>query len=105
VPEGRGAGCTESTCPKGEDRLGPIRAEIGEADRQTPKARQRSCRSINRTADTRIFSRELDRLWLYFSVSYRGVRCPICNKMQDCAQLVHAKLTQGFLGTVYLFNE
>ena len=33
----------------------PIRTETGIAGRQTPKARQRSCRSINRTADTRIF--------------------------------------------------
>ncbi len=39
MPEGRGAGCTESTCPKGEDRPQPIRTETGEAGRQTPKAR------------------------------------------------------------------
>ncbi len=47
------------------------------------------------TTDTRIFSRELDRLRPYISMSYRGVRCPICSTMQDCAQLVHAKLTHG----------
>ena len=47
----------------------------------------------NRTTDTRIFSRELGRLGLYISKSYRGVRCPIRSTVQDCAQLIHAKLT------------
>ena len=48
----------------------------------------------NRTTDTRIFSRQLDRLGLCISMSYRGVRCPICITMQDCAQPIHAKLTR-----------
>ena len=43
----RGRPMGQRSCPKDEDRPKPIRAEIGEADRQTPKARQRSCRSIN----------------------------------------------------------
>jgi hypothetical protein len=47
--------------------------------------------------DTRIFSRELVRLRLYISKSYRGVRCPICMTMQDDAELVHANLTHQFL--------
>ena len=47
----------------------------------------------NRTTDTRIFSRGKDRLRLYISKGYRGVRCLICITMQDCAQLIHAKLT------------
>ena len=58
----------------------------------------------NRTTDTRIFSREQDRLGLYISKSYRGVGCSICSTMQDCAQLVHAKLTQGLCAAVYLSN-
>jgi hypothetical protein len=44
--------------------------------------------------DTRIFSRELVRLRLYISMSYRGARCPICSTMQDDVAPVHAKLTQ-----------
>jgi len=38
----------------------------------------------------------VEALYLYFSVSDRGARCLICTTMQDCAQLIHAKLTQAF---------
>jgi hypothetical protein len=44
--------------------------------------------------DTRIFSRDSERLRLYFSKSYRDVRYLICMAMQDDAEQVHAKLTQ-----------
>ena len=50
---------------------------------------------VNRTTDTRIFSRVVDSLRLYFSKSYRGVRCVNCSTRQDCAGLIHAKLTQS----------
>ena len=46
------------------------------------------------TPDTRIFSRAQDRLGLYISKSYRGVRCPICSTMHNYAELVHAEFTQ-----------
>jgi len=46
--------------------------------------------------DTRIFSRDLDRLRLYISESYRGVRCPICSTAHDDARLIHSNLTQHF---------
>ena len=48
----------------------------------------------DQTTDTRIFSRVMDRLRLYISKSYRGVRCPICTTMHNDAELVHAKFTQ-----------
>ena len=51
----------------------------------------------NRTIDTRIFSREVEQLWLGISMSYRGVRCQVCTTMQDDAGLVHAKVTRRFL--------
>ncbi len=38
-------------------------------------------------------SRELDRLRIYISKSYRGVRFSICITVHDHAQLIHAKLT------------
>jgi hypothetical protein len=41
----------------------------------------------------RIFSRVQDRLRLYFSKNYRGVRCRICTTMQNNAQLSHARIT------------
>ncbi len=40
---------------EGEGRPQAIRTEIDEAGRQTPQARPRSCRSINRNADARTF--------------------------------------------------
>ncbi len=38
---------THEVRPKGKDRPEPIRTETGGAGRQTPQARQRSCRPIN----------------------------------------------------------
>jgi len=49
---------------------------------------------VSNTIDTRIFSRELVRLRLGISMSYRGGRCPICSTMQDRAEPVHAKITR-----------
>jgi hypothetical protein len=51
----------------------------------------------NRTTDTRIFSRGWDRLRLYISKSYRGVRCAICITVHIDAQLIHAKPTNSNL--------
>ena len=48
-------------------------------------------------AYTRIFSRELDRPWLYISISYRGVRCLICTTAHNDAQPIHAKLPQSMI--------
>ena len=61
--------------PKGEYRPEPIR--------------------INRTTDTRIFSLSAGCLWLYLSVSYRGVRCLVCITVHNDAQLIHANLTHS----------
>jgi len=44
--------------------------------------------------DTRIFSLDVENLWLYFSVSYRGARCPICTTVHNEARLIYANLTQ-----------
>ena len=55
--------------------------------------------------DTRIFSRELDRLRLYISVSYRGARCLICSTMQDGAELVHAIFTHQIRGRTGVYEN
>ena len=48
----------------------------------------------NRTTDTWIFSRAQTRFWLYISISYLGVRCPVCSTVQDFSELSYAKLTR-----------
>jgi hypothetical protein len=48
---------------------------------------------VSNTTDTQIFSRELVRLRLCISKSYRGARCPICITVQDDTAPVHAKFT------------
>jgi hypothetical protein len=60
---------------------------------------------VNRTTDTRIFSRAEDCFWLDISISYRGVRCPVCRTMQDFAQLIHAKLTREIANVSTCFNS
>ncbi len=67
-------------------------SESGRRSRPKGENRPKSIR-INRSADTRIFSREQDRLRLYISKSCRGVRCLICSTVHNRAQLIHAKLT------------
>ena len=56
--------------------------------------------ALTRIENTRIISPVSIGVWPYISISYRGVRCPICSTMQDDAQLVHAKFTHArFLGS------
>jgi len=44
-------------------------------------------------SNTRIFRTLLEAHRLYFSVSYRGVRCPTCSTMQYDTIPVHAIVT------------
>jgi hypothetical protein len=45
-------------------------------------------------AKVSLFRTPVEALRLFFSVSYRGVRCLTCITMHNGAQLIHVNLTQ-----------
>ena len=99
--------------PKGEDRPEPIRinrTRFSATDRRYENAPSRGVfvsggQGQNRTADTRIFSRVRCCSRLYFSIGYRGARCPNCTTMHSNAGLIHANLTQKFSRRCFSFHD